>query len=102
MNLKVFDSPSVGLQACYKGSFYGDSDYKKFPTADGEENSVPFEGSTGINLWYPSDESTFQQYVWYSNNEDAWVKVAPWTNKNVHAGVGCYSWGAGTRPFSCL
>lgn len=97
MKLDVLDEPSVGLQACYKGSFYGDSDYKKFPTADGQQNTVPFSEATGINLWYPSDNSTFQQYVWYSNQEDSWVKVSPWTNKNVHAGVGCYSWGAGKK-----
>ena len=95
MKLDVLDSPTVGLQACYKGDFYGDSDYKNFPTADGEQNTVPFEESKGINLWYASDNSTFQQYTWYSNNEDAWVKLSPWKNKNVHAGVGCYSWGAG-------
>ncbi|KAL5409074.1 hypothetical protein PMIN04_011169 [Paraphaeosphaeria minitans] len=102
MKLNVLDDPSVGLQACYKGSFYGDSDYKKFPTANGEENKVPFDGATGINLWYASDESTFQQYVWYSTNENAWAKVAPWTNKNVHAGVGCYSWGAGSNTYTMM
>ncbi|KAF2438242.1 hypothetical protein P171DRAFT_437303 [Karstenula rhodostoma CBS 690.94] len=102
MKLDVLDNPSVGLQACYKGSFYGDSDYKKLPTANGEQNKVPFTGSTGINLWFASDESTFQQYVWYSNDEDAWVKVSPWTNKNVHAGVGCFSWGAGSNTYTMM
>lgn len=47
MKLAVLDNPSVGLQACYKGNFYGDSDYKKLPTANGEQNAVPFAESTG-------------------------------------------------------
>jgi len=102
MNLTVLDSPTVGLQACWKGNFYGDSDYKKFPTADGQENKVPFEDAKGINLWFGSDESTFQQYAWYSNAGDTWVKLSPWLGKNVHAGVGCYSWGAGSVTYTMM
>jgi hypothetical protein len=48
LNLKAFDSPTTGLQACYKGNFYGDSDFTKFPTASGLNNTDPFEGQTGM------------------------------------------------------
>ncbi|KAF2703845.1 hypothetical protein K504DRAFT_485591 [Pleomassaria siparia CBS 279.74] len=86
MNLAVYDVPSVGMQACWKGNSYGDakdSDLNKF--GNGVDKTI------GINLWFPSDDSTFQQYVWYRNAEK-WEKLSPWLGKNVYAGVGCYSW----------
>lgn len=101
LNLEVFDSPSVGLQACWKGNFYGDSDYSKFPTASGQANEIPFDERVGMNLWYASDESTFEQYAWY-NGQDMWVKLNPWQGKNGHAGVGCYSWGTGTTTYAMM
>ena len=87
MNLAVYKAPSVGMQACWKGNFYGgksdDSDTNNF--GDGIDKSV------GMNLWYPSDDSTFQQYVWYKGS-NKWERSNPWQGKNVYAGVGCYSW----------
>lgn len=101
LNLSVYDSPSVGLQACWKGNFYGDSDYSKFPTTNGDANKVPFDERVGMNLWYPSDSSTFEQYAWY-NGQDTWARLNPWQAKNVHAGVGCYSWGPGTTTYAMM
>lgn len=101
MNLAVYDSPSVGLQACWKGNYYGDSDYSKFPTASGEANQIPFDERLGINLWYASSESRFEQYAWY-NGQDTWVQLDPWLGKNGHAGVGCYSWGEGTTTYTMM
>ncbi|CAI9636034.1 hypothetical protein GT037_001068 [Alternaria burnsii] len=102
LNLKAFDSPTTGLQACYKGNFYGDNDYTKFPTASGLNNTEQFEGQTGMNIWFATDDSTFLQYAWYSGQDDTWAKIEPWSGFNGHAGVGCYSWGAGTTSYAML
>ena len=103
LNLQAFDSPSTGLQACWKGNYYGDSDFTKFPTFSGLNNTEPFENTPGMNLWYASDESTFQQYAWYSGQEeDVWVPIQPWRGFNGHAGVGCYSWGGGTTQYAMM
>jgi hypothetical protein len=87
MNLAVFDSPTIGMQACWKGNFYGDSSNDSDTTQFGDS----IDKSVGMNLWFPSDDSTFQQYAWYKGS-DKWEKLNPWQGKNVHAGVGCYSW----------
>ena len=50
LNLKVWDSPTVGLQACWKGNFYGDSDFSKFPTPSGQENVIPYEEMIGMKF----------------------------------------------------
>ena len=54
-----------------------------------------------MNLWYASDESTFEQYAWY-NGKDTWARLSPWQGKNGHAGVGCYSWGVGTTTYAMM
>ncbi|XP_014554514.1 hypothetical protein COCVIDRAFT_104758 [Bipolaris victoriae FI3] len=103
LNLKAFDSPTTGLQACWKGNFYGDEDYTKFPTASGLNNTKPFENSQGMNLWFATDDSTFAQYAWYSGRQDdTWVSIKPWPGFNGHAGVGCYSWGEGTTTYAMM
>lgn len=103
LNLKAFDSPSVGLQACWKGNYYGDSDYTKFPILTGSNNTKPFDNIKGMNIWFATSESTFQQYAWYSGHEnDTWVSIKPWSGMNGHAGVGCYSWGDGTSSYAML
>ena len=101
LNLKAMDSPSSGLQACWKGNYYGDSDYTKMPTASGQTNDKPFDKDLGINIWFAVDESTFQQYAWY-NGSDAWVPVQRWSGFNAHAGVGCYSWGEGSTTYAMM
>lgn len=89
-NLKAYDSPKVGLQACWKGNFYGDSDYGKImPGAS--TNATKEQSKSAINLWYASSENTFEQYSWI-NGQEKWTKLSPWQGKNGHAGVGCYSW----------
>lgn len=101
LNLKTFNSPSSGLQACWKGSYYGDVDYTKFPTWSGQANDQPFDQRIGMNIWFAVDDSTFQQYAWY-NGQDQWVPVQTWRGFNGHAGVGCYSWGPGTTTYAML
>lgn len=101
LKLKAFNNPTVGLQACWKGNYYGDSDFSKFPTASGEINKQPFEERLGMNIWFAIDDSTFQQYAWY-NGQDAWVPIQRWQGFNGHAGVGCYSWGEGTTTYAML
>jgi hypothetical protein len=101
LKLKAMDSPSSGLQACWKGNYYGDSDFSKFPTASGQTNTQPFEQRLGMNIWYAVDESTFQQYAWY-NGQNVWVPIQRWQGFNGHAGVGCYSWGEGTTTYAML
>ncbi|OAK97926.1 hypothetical protein IQ06DRAFT_296188 [Phaeosphaeriaceae sp. SRC1lsM3a] len=101
LNLKAMDSPSSGLQACWKGNYYGDSDYTKFPTISGNVNTQPFDERLGMNIWYAVDENTFQQYAWY-NGQDVWVPIQTWRGFNTHAGVGCYSWGEGTTTYAMM
>lgn len=117
-NLQVYgDSPSTGLQACWKGNFYGDSDYSKFPTVNGSVNDIPFDNRLGMNIWYALDNSTFQQvssasllhisypdfsqYAWYAGSPD-WKFIQRWQGFNTQAGVGCYSWGAGTTQYAMM
>lgn len=101
LNLKAFSAPTSGLQACWKGNYYGDSDFSRFPTASGITNQQPFDERLGMNLWFATDNSTFQQYAWY-NGQDVWVPVQEWKDVNGHAGVGCYSWGEGTSTYTML
>ena len=101
-NLQVYDgSPSTGLQACWKGNFYGDADYKKFPTIDGDVNTVPFDNRLGMNIWYANDNSTYNEYAWYAGSPD-WKFIQKWPGFNTQAGVGCYSWGAGTTQYAMM
>jgi hypothetical protein len=99
LDLKAFNNDSVGLQACWYGSFYGDSDADKFPTANGKTNTESFDEAYGMHLWYASDESTFQQYGIYEGLT-SWVFEKTWPNMNGHAGVGCYSWLPGTVTYA--
>jgi hypothetical protein len=101
LNLNVYENPTVGLQACWKGNFYGDSDYTKFPTPSGQENQQHFSERKGMDLWYALDDSTFQQYSWYEG-QDQWKAMDKWLGKNTHAGVACYSWGEGTTTYAMM
>jgi hypothetical protein len=96
------DSPSSGLQACWKGNYYGDSDYSAFATGNGETNTTPFEERLGMNIWYAVDETTFEQYTWYNGQQNKWERVKTWSGFNAHAGVGCYSWGPGTTTYAMM
>lgn len=89
------------MQACWYGSFYGDTDYKGLrPTVtDNGSNSTKFAADVGMHLWYASNETTFQQYGW-RDGQDTWERQEQWNNKNGHAGVACYSWGPGTSTYA--
>lgn len=100
-NLQVYDSPSSGLQACWKGNYYGDSDFTNFPTNNGKPNEIPFDNRLGMNIWYALDNSTFQQYAWYAGNAD-WQQIKKWQGFNTQAGVACYSWGTGTTQYAMM
>jgi hypothetical protein len=102
LNLTAYDAPNVGLQACWYGNYYGDSDAANFPTRDGKNNTIPFNADThGMHLWYPSDETTFRQYGWYEGQEQ-WADQHTWPGMNAHAGVGCYSWGPGSTTYAMM
>jgi hypothetical protein len=101
LKLKAMDSPTSGLQACWKGNYYGDSDFTQFPTLNGLPNTQPFDERLGMNIWYAVDETTFEQYAWY-NGQTSWVPIQRWQGFNAHAGVGCYSWGEGTTTYAMM
>ena len=101
MKLKILDSDAVGLQACWYGNFYGDADYTKFPTTNGQQNTVAYAPEYGMHLWFPSDATTFQQYG-YFEGQTTWTFQETWPGKNGHAGVGCYSWGPGTVSYAMM
>jgi hypothetical protein len=100
-NLKVLDADSVGMQACWYGNFYGDSDFTKFPTASGQTNTEGFVPDHGMHLWFPTDETTFQQYGFFEGQEE-WTFQKTWAGFNGHAGVGCYSWGPGSVSYAMM
>lgn len=103
LNLTAMDAESVGMQACWYGSFYGDTDYadlKPTVTADGS-NATTYSTEVGMHIWYASDATTFQQYGW-RDGYDNWEKQDNWTDMNGHAGVGCYSWGPGTVTYTIM
>ena len=82
------------MQACWYGSDYGDSDYVHTPLpSDGDtsNSSVTNYQEYGMHMWYASDNQTFQQLGWRQGDLD-WSFQGSWTEKNGHAGVGCYSW----------
>jgi hypothetical protein len=102
LNITAYDAPNVGLQACWYGNYYGDTDVSDFPTYTGENNTIPFNADTqGMHLWYPTNESTFSQWGWYEGQEQ-WVEQHTWPNMNTHAGVGCYSWGPNSTTYAMM
>jgi hypothetical protein len=95
LNLKANDADMIGLQACYWGNFYGDSDYN-FSDGFNVTNPNITTTPTGMHLWYADTETSFQQYSWY-NGESQWTNDNnTWHNMNGFAGVGCQTWDSGT------
>ena len=78
------DADQVGLQACFYGDEYGDSDYVS--STDTEVSKY-----IGMLMWYASDDTTFQQLSW-RDGDDAWEHQETFSNLNGHSGVGCYTW----------
>ena len=95
LNLKANDADMIGLQACYWGNFYGDSDYN-FSDGFNVTNPNITTTPTGMHLWYADTDTSFQQYSWYTG-ESQWTNDNnTWHNMNGHAGVGCQTWDSGT------
>ena len=109
----------VGLQACWFGNLYGDSEYLHSPqfdnpnvsTTSGADSTVGihlFVGDTGKaitesqapnnSLRVVVTDTSFQQYGWLHGETD-WTIQDHWPDKNSQAGVGCYSWGRGTVTY---
>ena len=100
MNLKAYDADQVGMQACWYGNDYGDSDYKHTPLPKSpNDGNASYAGSVGMHMWYASDANTFQQYGW-RDGDVRWEHQGEFTDMNGHAGVGCYSWGPGTVTYA--
>lgn len=97
MNLTVLDADQVGMQACWYGNAYGDTDY--IHTDRPSTGSTAASSEIGMHLWYASDNTTFKQYGWRYGDEE-WDYQEEWKNLNGHAGVGCYSWGEGTVTYA--
>ncbi len=87
--LRPNDADQVGMQACWYGSDYGDSDYKHTPLPNSGPKS--YSNQVGMHMWYASDNNTFQQLGW-RDGDASWTQQGDFTNMNGHAGVGCYSW----------
>lgn len=95
LNLRANDVDMIGLQACYWGNFYGDSDYT-FADGFNATHSNLTTNPTGMHLWYADSDTTFQQYSW-NTGQTQWVNDnQTWHNMNGHAGVGCQTWESGT------
>lgn len=73
LNLTAFEADQLGMQGCWW-----------------EHASLP-----GMKLWYATDNQTFQQIGWQNGNTN-WTFEKTWSNKNGHAGIGCYTWNAGS------
>ncbi|GAB7341492.1 hypothetical protein MBLNU457_7720t2 [Dothideomycetes sp. NU457] len=98
---KVYNADQVGMQACWYGNDYGDSDYAHTPlpsNGDTSNASITNYQEVGMHMWYASDNQTFQQLGWRAGDLQ-WTSQGAWENKNGHAGVGCYSWGPGTTTY---
>lgn len=95
LNLRANDADMIGLQACYWGNFYGDSDYTFADGFNGTQSNLT-TNPTGMHLWYADSDTTFQQYSW-NTGLTQWVNDNhTWHNMNGHAGVGCQTWESGT------
>lgn len=95
LNLKANNADMIGLQACYWGNFYGDTDYT-YSDGFNATNQNYTLAPTGMHLWYADSDTTFQQYSWY-NGRNQWDNDnQTWHNFNGRAGVGCQTWLSGT------
>jgi hypothetical protein len=94
LNLKALDADSVGLQACWYGNYYGDSDYSKSSSTSGASDY-------GMHLWFAIDNTTFAQYG-FREGESGWDNQKTWAGFNGHSGVGCYSWGGGSTTYAMM
>jgi len=96
LDLKASDQDMVGLQACFWGDFYGDSDYS---FGDGFNATNETTTRTGMDLWYADTETSFKQYSWLDGQSQWSSTEYNWTNQNGQAGVGCYTWATGSTQY---
>lgn len=96
-NLTADDAGMVGMQACWYGSDYGDSDYTHTPLPNSAAES-DYSEDVGMHMWYAKSNTSFDQWGWRDGDPE-WQYQATWDNYNGHAGVGCYSWGPGTTTY---
>lgn len=99
LDLKVWDADQVGMQACWYGNDYGDSDYVHSPIPGTDQVNASANSDVGMHMWYASDNNTFQQYGWRQDANNTWQFQNTFENMNGHAGVGCFSWGPGTVTY---
>ena len=99
LNLKAIDDTSVGLQACWYGSFYSDVAYKHSPVP-GQDNATTTDTdlAVGIHLWYANTATSFNSLAWVYG-DTAWTEQQDFGPYNGHGGVGCYSWGPGSNTY---
>lgn len=95
LNLQASSSAMVGLQACYWGNFYGDSDYT-FSDGFNATNPNTTIAPTGMHLWYADSDTSFQQYSWYTGQDQWSHDNQTWDDLSGRAGVGCQTWESGT------
>lgn len=96
LHLKANDADMIGLQACFWGDFYGDTD---FTFNDGFNATGAQHVATGMHLWYADTDTSFQQWSFYSGEQQWDNDNHVWENMNGHAGVGCQTWLSGTGKF---
>lgn len=93
-NLSTYNADQVGMQACWYGNYYGDSDYTHTPLSNSGLNDTAtgagaaYSSEVGMHIWFASDATTFQQYGWRDGNA-TWTYQQTWPKLDDHAGVGC-------------
>jgi hypothetical protein len=84
LNLAVYSASPIALQACWYGNLYTNASSLEIPLING---TSPDPGA-GMRLWYPSDESTWQQYSTYEG-ASTWTVQKPLQAFSAHAGFTC-------------
>ena len=88
---RAHDADQVGLQACFYGQIYGDSDYV-------QSSDTKLSKDIGMLMWNASDDTTFEQLGW-RDGADAWEHQETFSNLNGHSGIGCYTWDPGSISY---
>jgi hypothetical protein len=88
---------SVGLQACWYGSFYGTANYTHSPIPETGSNTTSKDQVIGMHLWYGESSTSLQEVTW-TYNTTQWFKQESFV-ANGHAGIACYSWGPGSVSY---
>lgn len=99
LNLKALDADSVGLESCWYGNYYGESDYSQ-----SSSTAISSPGSAadfGMHLWYTTNNTTFNQYG-FRECDSGWANQKTWPRINGLSGVGHYSWGGGTTTYAMM